>query len=193
MATHISSIDTSLLGLNGPYSLHDLINHKMNKNTKHSGIYVWGVNYKRKYYPIYVGKGRNICERLFQHLIRFSGGEYLIPEKSEIVNPKRNYPLLKNSYLKNNVLPKELLHFPIGSFDFDPFEKNKSITQTKKFIRKYFFACWKVIPNYTDKQSAIEEGNLANKIGRQKLIGTRYKASNNNLSFINDFLTLNYE
>lgn len=193
MAIHNSSINTALSGLYGPYSLQDLINHKMNKNTKHSGIYVWGVIYKKKYYPIYVGKGRNICERLFQHLIRFSGGEYLIPKKSEIFNPNRDYPSLKKSYLKNKVLPDELLHFPIGSFDFVSFEKNKSINQTKKFIRQNFFACWKVIPNYTDKLSVIEEGNLANKIGRQKLIGTRYKTSINNLTFINDFLTLNYE
>jgi len=193
MTNNVSSIKGSISGLQGPYSLQDLINQKMNKSTKHSGIYIWGVMHQHKYYPIYVGKGRNICERLFQHLIRFSGGEYLIPEKSEIINPNRNYPLLKNSYLKTKILQTGLIHFPIGSFDFDPFEKNKSINQTRKFIRKHFFACWKVIPNYTDKQSAIEEGNLANKIGRQKLIGTRYKASNNNLSFINDFLTLNYE
>ena len=126
-------------------------------------------------------------------MIRFSGGEYLIPEKSEIINPNRNYPLLKKSYLKTTILPQGLLHFPIGSFDFNSFEKNKSINQTKKFIRQNFFASWKVIPNYTDLQSAIEEGNLANKIGKQKLIGTRYKASNNNLTFINDFLTINFE
>lgn len=165
----------------------------MNKNTIYSGIYIWSVFHNTKYYPMYVGKGSNICEILFQHLIRFSGGEYLSPEKSEIVNPKRNYPLLKKSFLKTKVLPKGLVHFPIGSFDFDSFEKNKDIIQARQFVRKNFFACWKVIPNYTDKLSAIEEGTLANTIGRQKLIGTRYKASNNNLTFINDFLTLVYE
>ena len=193
MAQKSSSIISSSSGLVGPYSLPDLIRLKLNKNTIYAGIYIWGVLHNAKYYPMYVGKGRNICERLFQHLIRFSGGEYLIPEKSEIVNPKRNYPLFKNTYLKTTVLPKGLIHFPIGNFDFDSFEKNKDIIQARQFVRKNFFACWKVIPNYTDKLSAIEEGNLANKIGRQKLIGTRYKASNNNLTFINDFLTLVYE
>ena len=108
MAKNVSSINSALSGLNGPYSLKDLISQKMNKNTKQSGIYVWGVLHQKKYYPIYVGEGQNICERLFQHLIRFSGGEYLIPEKNEVVNPKRNYPLLKTSYLKTKFLPKKL-------------------------------------------------------------------------------------
>lgn len=193
MAKTYSSINSASSCLNGPFSLSDLIKHKMNKNTKHSGVYVWGVLHKNKYYPIYVGKGSNICERLFQHIIRFNGGEYLIPAMDVIVNPNRNYPSLKKSYLKNKTLSKELLHFPTGSFDFDTFDKNKKIIKVRKFVRTNFFACWKVLPNYTDKLSAIEEGNLANSIGRQKLIGTRYKASNGNLAFINDFLTLNFE
>jgi hypothetical protein len=193
MAKKVSPTPITSSGLIGPYSLADLIKHKMDKNTKHSGVYVWGVLHKTTYYPIYVGKGGNICERLFQHIIRFNGGEYLIPAKDEIVNPNRNYPSLKKSYLKNKTLSKELLHFPTGSFDFDTFDKSKEITKARKFVRTNFFACWKVLPNYTDELSAIEEGNLANSIGRQKLIGTRYKASNGNLTFINDFLSLNFE
>lgn len=193
MANKISLTNYPLLGLKGPYSLKDLVNLNMNKNTKQAGIYIWGVKHNAKYYPIYVGKGINICERLFQHLIRFSCGEYLIPDKLEIVNPKRDFPLLKSSYLKTNSLPKGLLYFPIGSFDFASFEKDKLINQTKHFVIQNFFACWKILPNYTEKQSAIEEGNLANKIGTKKLIGNRYKATNNNLTFINDFLALDYE
>jgi hypothetical protein len=172
MSKKVYSLTSVSSNLIGPYSLADLIKHKMDKNTKQSGIYVWGVLHNNKYYPLYVGKGRNICERLFQHLIRFNGGEYLIPAKNEIVNPKRNYPSLKKSYLKNKTLSKELLHFPIGSFDFDSFDNNKEIIKARLFVRKNFFACWKVTPNYTDQLSAIEEGNLATSIGRQKLIGT---------------------
>jgi hypothetical protein len=193
MAKNISPTKSASSSLIGPYSIADLMELNMNKNTKHSGVYVWGVLHKNKYFPIYVGKGRNICERLFQHLIRFSGGEYLIPSKTEIVNPKRNYSSLKKSYLKTKTLSTKLLHFPIGSFDFNSFNKNTDIIQSRQFVSKNFFACWKVIPNYSDKLSAIEEGNLAHSIGRQKLIGTRYKASNNNLTFINDFLTLTFE
>jgi hypothetical protein len=123
-------------GLYGPYSLPCLAKLNLNKNTLYSGIYVWGVFHNAKYYPLYVGKGKNICERLFQHLIRFNGGEYLIPLKTEMVNPKRNYPSLKKSYLKNKTLSKELLHFPIGSFDFDSFDKNTDIIHARQFVRK---------------------------------------------------------
>jgi hypothetical protein len=66
MSKKVYSLTSVSSNLIGPYSLADLIKHKMDKNTKQSGIYVWGVLHNNKYYPLYVGKGRNICERLFQ-------------------------------------------------------------------------------------------------------------------------------
>jgi hypothetical protein len=189
-ATHKNECNPNL---NGPHSLLALKNNKFNKNSKCAGIYLWGVEHNSIYFPIYVGKGKNIIERLFQHIIRFSGGEYLIPDKSEIVNKDRDLKSLADSYKKNGCLPQGLLYFPTGSFDFKSFENNKQINETISFVKTKFFACWKAIPDYTEEKGAIEEGNLANTIGQRKLIGKRYKASNQNMIFIDDFLQLHLE
>ena len=43
------------------------------------GVYVWGYQAKGQFIPLYVGKSRNIFERIIQHYCRFNGGEYIIP------------------------------------------------------------------------------------------------------------------
>src|SRR4051812_2585666 len=107
----------------GPYSLEDLIKNDIHKSWQDikedggaivpSGIYMWGVKVDSNYFPIYVGKSRNIPERIFQHVIRFFGGEYFIPNWDSLINPDRNYfELRKNIILIPYSLPKELLYFP---------------------------------------------------------------------------------
>jgi len=172
----------------GPYDIESLRkNVNFTKKTKNSGIYVWGVKYESRYYPVYVGKSENICERIFQHIIRFSGGEYLIPSKKLMIDPNRNYTLIR----KNLNLDNGLLYYPTGNFDYR-FLNKKNIVETVSFFKKNFFVCWKEITKYNKQNSAIEEGNLANAIGKQKLIGLKYRESNGDISFIQDFLKLRF-
>jgi hypothetical protein len=199
----------------GPYSLNDLKEKGLNKQSFHSssepvigvkiyedgidttkykmsGIYMWGVKINSAYIPIYVGKAANIPERLFQHIIRFSGGEYFIPEWNEIINPNRDFHLLKKNYLSNPThMPKGLLHFPTGNFDFDSFDKNQSIIDTVNNVKQNFFACWKYLSDY-EKSARFEEDALATAIKKEKLISSHYKTDTEKTTFIEDFLHLVY-
>jgi len=151
---------------------------------------MWGVKVDGIYYPMYVGKTRHIYERLFQHISSFTGGEYIITDQSTMTNPSRDIKSMVSSYSNQNQLPIGLLYYPTGCFDFFTLPQNSQILQTINFVKKNFFACWKELPNY-DKRASFEEGNLAEKIKRKKLISNRYGDGDKNYSFINDFLMLN--
>ena len=198
----------------GPYSLNDLKLKGINKQSTHSlsepivglklsgnaienikhkmsGAYMWGVKFNSVYFPMNVGKANNIPERLFQHVIRFSGGEYYIPDWNEIINPNRNYHALKKSYLSNpTILPHGLLHFPLGNFDFTNFEKEGKLKQTIENVRKNFFVCWKYLSDF-EISGRLEEDALATAIGKHKLISGHYKTDSMKTTFIEDFLMLN--
>jgi len=175
----------------GPYSLSDLIKKGFSKNTRFSGIYMWGVKVNGIYYPMYVGKARHIVERLFQHLSSFSGGEYIIPDRSTTCNPNRDIQSLVSSYRNHGTLPIGLLYYPTGHFDFFTLSQNSQILQTIDFVKENFFACWKELPDY-DIYSSTEEGNLAEAICKEKLISSRYGVGDRNKrKFIDNFLELN--
>lgn len=179
--------------IHGPYSLNDMNKNGFNKKTVFAGIYVWGLQHSSNYFPMYVGRDDNVCERLFQHYIRFCGGEYPIPEQKVLVDPNRDIKDLIKHAKSSSILPSGLNYFPYGSFDFHCFMANARIQSTLAFFRKKYFACWKCLPDYHAENAAIEEGNLAHAIGVNKLIGTRYKASNSNLDFIKDFLKIGFQ
>jgi hypothetical protein len=50
------------------------------KSSGIKGIYVWGYVADGQFVPLYVGKSRNVYERIIQHYCRFNGGEYVIPD-----------------------------------------------------------------------------------------------------------------
>src|SRR5665213_1972135 len=54
------------------------------KSQKKKGVYLWGYYDNNTFIPLYVGKSRNIHERIIQHYCRYKGGEYQI-------QPKGNY------------------------------------------------------------------------------------------------------
>jgi len=184
----MNSTNVITSNLQGPYSLNDLIFNKFCKDTKFSGIYMWGVKFNSAYYPIYVGKAENICERIFQHISSFTGGEYIIPEETTLIDPDRNISNLVFEYCNHGNLSHGLLYYPNGYFDFFNSPNNK-INQTLQFVKDNFFTCWKITPNYS-LNASIEEGNLAYAIGVKKLISSRYGVKNGNNHFINDFLEL---
>ncbi|MDI1355805.1 MAG: hypothetical protein PSX36_12860 [bacterium] len=156
---------------------------------KLSGIYVWGIKVKGEYLPLYVGKSINIPERLFQHIIRFCHGEYIIPEWTLMANAQRNIHVLKSYYLTNDVLPKGLLYYPSGVFDFDSIERNPRIKSTMKKFRVGFFACWKYLPDYKNT-ARFQEDALASALGKERLISSHRKLNTESTLFISDFLKL---
>jgi len=187
MNTNNSNNSPNLLG---PYSIADLCNNGFNKKKTCSGIYLWGVKVGSTYYPLYVGKSRNISERIFQHLSSFTGGEYLIPDQSTITDPNRNIIKLIQQYIASQKLPHGLIYFPTGDFCFFNNPQNTQTQQTIQFVKDHFFVCWKEINPYDNITASIEEGNLADAIGRGKLISSRYGIYDKSKVFIADFLKL---
>ncbi|HEX7413966.1 MAG TPA: GIY-YIG nuclease family protein [Bacteroidia bacterium] len=116
------------------------------------GIYVWGVKDGEEYFPLYVGRAKNIPKRIFEHLGEFAKDEkYTTPSWQDIINPKRD--LSQARYNNDNV---KRIKKP------DVIEK----------VLDNFFCYWKKIPDYPLHQ--IEESNLANAIGRERLISSGY-------------------
>lgn len=104
------------------YSIPKLKTADIKKSNGISGIYLWGVKNNNKYIPLYVGKGRNIHERIFQHISRWRGGEYRIPKWEEIVG-KLNQ---KNHFTKDD----KLLYIPHGANQYADFLASKEIQKT---------------------------------------------------------------
>ena len=74
----ISKISAKLLCLNNLEPEDNFFS----KQPSIKGVYLWGYkNDVEQVIPLYVGKSRNIYERILQHYCRFSGGEYRIPLK----------------------------------------------------------------------------------------------------------------
>lgn len=64
------------------------------------GGYIWGyLETNGKFIPLYVGKSRNVFERLIQHYCRFKAGEYSIFNRQHLID----------NYCNNqNIIPKKI-------------------------------------------------------------------------------------
>ena len=93
------------------------------------GVYVWGYYEKNDYFiPLYVGKSRNVYERLIQHYCRFKSGEYCIFNKHDLVdiycdkqvkNPKKVYaPISFRSVYSLAINTNQEHIFMINNFAF---------------------------------------------------------------------------
>jgi len=136
------------LCLNSP----PLIDISFSKKTIIKGVYIWGyADNINKFIPIYVGKSRNIFERILQHYVRFGRGEYQIPQwlqKNCGFTPASNY--VPSSF-------KEV-------YDFNN-NPSSSAKQTVEYILENF----RFIYHETD-DNAFAEKYLAEKIGEKNLI-----------------------
>jgi hypothetical protein len=155
---------------------------------KMSGVYLWGVRIDGRYIPLYVGKAHNIPERVFQHIIRFKGGEYLVPDWKEILNDTRDFSSFRKTCRRNRPhLPQGLLYYPDGSFDFEKFETDELLSSTVNKVMESFFVCWKHLAAY-DQFGKSEEEALASAIGKEKLISSHSRKPTPPTEFIDDFL-----
>ena len=132
------------------------------------GIYVWGVKVDNKYFPLYVGKADNIPERIFQHLDKFSKGNYTTPSWKEITDPNRDLTSLRKEHDHNT--------------------KKDQVAINK--VLDNFFCYWKVIPDYDPKRGERAESMLVEKIGKEKLISSKYSKQGKprDNKFIDDFI-----
>ena len=133
------------------------------------GIYVWGFqNNEGKFIPVYVGKSRNVFERILQHYIRFKGGEYSIRielQKIWAIIPKEDY--------------KEYI---TTSFR-DVFEFNTTDNPAKK-IAEYIIQNFSFIYLEID-DNKLAEKYLAKKIGKDRTISK--------VPQLNELLTVEFE
>lgn len=110
------------------------------KIEKKQGVYVWGYYDKNQFIPLYVGKSRNIFERIIQHYCRYKGGEYQI-------QPNGNYT------------PTSLFNVLNIDFTDDSFREN---------VLKNF--AFRFIEIETEKERELTERIVATKIGIENLI-----------------------
>jgi hypothetical protein len=122
------------------------------------GVYCWGYRDSGVFIPLYVGKSRNVFERLIQHYCRFKSGEYRILSADEL----HNIYVLKTSN-KPDVCP---IYIP------DSFQAVTTLLLDVKSIHEsmilnFVFRCVHIAD---ESERILAEKNLANFLGRGRLI-----------------------
>lgn len=134
---------------------------------KKAGVYVWGYCKGTKFIPLYVGKSENVYLRMLQHYCRFRSGEYRIPNL-EILND-----IYTNGKYTNNKVNRKnfIVYEPFGiGYVVNELSKHEAIIQL--IIDKFVFRYCEIAK---EENRALAEGSLASKIGRDRLISSRYK------------------
>jgi hypothetical protein len=162
--------------MKGPFSISDLKLNNVSKSNGVSGVYLWGVKHKNKYIPLYVGKGKNVHERIFQHISRWRGGEYRVPKWEILIG--------KQKRTKAYTSDKDLLYIPHGANQYSDFLSNSEIQNCIKNVIQDFFCVWLEIKgsNLLD-----EEDELASLVGKDKLISNHRKNPTSKSKIIQDF------
>lgn len=134
------------------------------------GVYCWGYFENNTFIPLYVGKTRNVHERLIQHYCRFKSGEYQLFDPDELraiyITKTRTDEEFKPIYQPNSFrnmlceLPRIL---------------NKHKYQVDNFVFRYV-----EIPVESERIQA--ERSLANSIGRGRLLTKVSKGGDSQLS-----------
>lgn len=162
--------------MTGPYNIADLKKHSVMKSNGVSGIYLWGVIHNNRYIPLYVGKGRNVHERIFQHISRWRGGEYRVPNWEHIIDDTKR--------VKPFTTDDNLLYIPHGANQYSDFLKSSDIQNTISNVIDNFFCVWLSIPN---SKLLDEEDELATLAGKDRLISSHRKRQTPVTKTISDF------
>lgn len=126
------------------------------------GIYIWGYQTKDKnFVPLYVGKARNIFERIIQHYCRFNGGEYRIPQTIFIDKAPTCVYTIKtsNCYIPNNL-----------TSIYDMLNTDNQFLKNKNTIISNFKFTYLKIRGKEKRE--IAEKYVADKIGHERLISS---------------------
>lgn len=126
------------------------------------GIYVWGYQAVGQFIPLYVGKSRNIHERILQHYRRFHGGEYIIPD----IVFKNEYPTEPYSIDASKCfLPTSLK----AVYEMLNDKENISNQHRKHILNNFRFTFLKL----DDKaEREIAEKYVSDQIGKERLISS---------------------
>lgn len=131
------------------------------KSSGKKGIYIWGYATDGQLIPLYVGKSKNIYERIIQHYCRFNGGEYVIPDiifKEGV--PKEPYSI----NISKCFIPTSLKAVYEMLNDQDcTFNKNR-----QHIISNFRFAFIEL----GDNESEIAEKYVQDCIGKERLISS---------------------
>lgn len=146
------------------YTIDDLKKFDISKKKGSSGIYLWGVKYQNRYIPLNVGKGNNIHERIFQHLSRWRGGEYRVPDWDIIIGKKQR--------LKAFTIDEKLLYIPHGANQYSDFLKSKDIQSIINKVIDNFFCILLLVEN---SNLLDDEDALATLVGKDCLISSHRK------------------
>lgn len=122
------------------------------------GVYCWGYYDTEIFIPIYVGKSRNVFERLLQHYCRFKSGEYQIFSDEDL----RSIYVTKTS----SAHAVRALYRPTN-FRSVIEELPKLQVMHNHMVSNFAFR-YVCIPGEADR--VIAERTLANYIGRERLI-----------------------
>lgn len=133
------------------------------------GVYVWGYYENDSIFiPLYVGKSRNVFERLIQHFCRFKAGEYTIFDKQDLVDIYCN---------KKNISPQKI-YVPISFrniLDFTNGVNSDHVFMVTNFTFRYI----EILDKEIKKQA---EYYLADLVQRAKLITHVYKGNSGSLN-----------
>ena len=165
--------------MKGPFSISDLKLNNISKSNGVSGVYLWGVKLKNEYIPLYVGKGKNIHERIFQHISRWRGGEYRVPKWIILIG--------KQKRTKAYISDKDLLYIPYGANQYSDFLSDSDIQNCIQNVIKYFFCVWIEIK---DSNLLDEEDELATLIGKDRLISSHRKNPTSKSKIIQDLYAI---
>jgi hypothetical protein len=130
------------------------------KNIK--GIYVWGYQADGQFVPLYVGKSRNIYERIIQHYCRFNGGEYIIPDVVFIDKaPATPYSIDRSK----SFVPTDLasIHNMLN-------DNENTFNQKRQHIISNFLFAFLKLDDKTERE--IAEKYLTDRIGEERLISS---------------------
>ncbi|MCE1169025.1 MAG: hypothetical protein LWX70_13120 [Sphingobacteriia bacterium] len=158
------------------HSLADLKKYKIAKSNGVNGIYLWGVFHNNRYIPLYVGKGRNVHERIFQQISRWRGGEYRVPKGEHILDETKR--------VKPFTADDNLLYIPHGAYQYSDFLKSSEIQDTINNVIKDFFCVWLSINN---SKLLDEEDELATLVGKDRLISSHRKRQTPATKTVSDF------
>jgi len=138
---------------------------RFTKTKSPKGVYVWGYQVDRSFIPLYVGKSRNIFERIIQHYCRFSGGEYIIPNTVFFDKaPTADYSIdISKCFIPTDLASiYSMLNNPTNTF-----QKNK-----QHIISNFKFTYLKIDDKDGKAKREIAEKYLSNKIGKERLISS---------------------
>ncbi len=107
------------------------------KSSHTSAIYIWGwFNTDNAFIPFYVGKHKNLYQRLFEHIGSLNGGHYTLYDKTFVLSGK-----FKPSRIDPTVKP---IYMPMGFENFIDDFMAPNVQQTVRWYIDNIYFVWMI-------------------------------------------------